>query len=759
MTNIKAKLLISSLIVSSLIADDKLLLDESLENLLDTNIQTKAQVGTRDVSKDHLQSNAPVDVITLEQIKSSGVTKLTDLLKYFVVGFNAITPSLTDGTDHIVSYSLRGMGPDQILVLVNGKRYHSSSLVTTTNLFSRGTSFVDLNSIPLIAINKVEILRDGAAAQYGSDAIAGVINIILKSNDSSSLSLHSGIRKEGDGAQTQVDSFIHIPLDYDGFMNFSLLANNQNSTNRAGLDRRPGILIPAVTTHFGIPDSQTLGVVLNSEIISKNNNIFYSNLILNYKESEACTFYRTPDSSRAIYPNGFLPMLKDTILDYSFTLGGKGKFSDGTSWDISNVYGYNSSEFSLTNSMNYELNASSPTSFSNGKLETMQNSTNIDLKKSIKNIVLSGGLEYRFENYSITNGDSASYFGTGSQGFPGYQPSNEVNKNRDSYAAYIDTLVHITTNFSTDLALRYENFSDFGDTTNYKLATKYNLTPDILFRATTSTGFRAPSLSQSSYSYTPNVAASGTKGIFQPDHPVSKSLGAIKLNAEKSTHYSIGTVWTPTKNTSLMIDPFLTKVKDRILLSDKVGPSTPEQIAVFNLYNVSTAQYFTNIAKLETSGIDIQYNNIYTFSNAHKLETTLWFNYSETKVQNRDDLESATISFLEDLQPKKSLKLLNGYKMSNTTIGININYYDSFNQTIGSDTKFDSTVTSDLNIEHRYTEKLHLSIGGFNIFDEMPNKWDRSNPYVGYDGIIPYSSNSPIGFSGAYYYISAKYMF
>jgi iron complex outermembrane receptor protein len=354
------------------------------------------------------------------------------------------------------------MRADQVLVLVNGKRYHSSSLVST----SEGTSFVDLNSIPLIAINRVEILRDGAAAQYGSDAIAGVINIILKSNDGNSLSIHSGMRKEGDGEQTQVDGYIHFPLNYDGFINLSISANNQNSTNRAGLDRR--ITTPAVTMHYGIPDSETLAAVLNSEIVTTNNNIFYSSLILNYHESEASTFYRTPDSSRALYPNGFLPMLKDTVLDYSLTFGAKGKLRDGTTWDISNVYGYNSSDFSLSNSMNYDLGAQSPTSFSNGKLVTKQNVINLDLKKPIKNFVLSGGLEHRYENYSIDSGDSASYFSTGSQGFPGYQPSDEISEDRNSYAIYIDTLYHPTNNFSSNLALRYEKYSDFGDTTNYK---------------------------------------------------------------------------------------------------------------------------------------------------------------------------------------------------------------------------------------------------------------------------------------------------
>jgi iron complex outermembrane recepter protein len=760
MINIKSisaltSLAISSIAISSLIADDELLLDKSLESLLNTNIQTKSQVGTRDTSKDYLQSSSPVDVITLGQIQISGVTKLTDLLNYYISGFTVTRTSLADGIDHIVQYTLRGMKADQILVLVNGKRYHPSSLVST----SQGTSFVDLNSIPLIAINRVEVLRDGAAAQYGSDAIAGVINVILKTNDENSLSIHSGLRKEGDGEQTQFDGYLNIPLNYDGFINLSISANNQNSTNRAGLDRR--LSTPAVTMHYGIPDSQNIGAVFNSEIVSTSNNIFYSNLIFNYHESEASTFYRTPDSSRPIYPNGFLPMLKDTILDYSLTLGAKGKLKDGTSWDVSNVYGYNSSDFSLSNSMNYDLDASSPTSFSNGKLATKQNIINIDLKKPIENFVLSGGLEYRFENYAINSGDSASYFATGSQGFPGYQPSNEISENRNSYAMYLDTLYNPIDDFSLNLALRYEKYSDFGDTTNYKLSTKYKLTPKVLLRATTSSGFRAPSMSQNNYSYTSSSLTDDTlsnKGIFQPEHPASESLGARKLNAEESEHYSMGVVFKPNKNSSLMIDPFLVKVNDRILLGEKLRATTAEQQAIFDQYNISSIQYFTNIANLKTHGIDIKYNNLYTFRNNHQLDTTLWFNYSEITVENKSDLSDSTTNDLEKIRPKKYVKLLNVYKMPNTTIGFNINYFDYFYQTKGNDTtKFDYMVTADLNIDYKLAKNLNISMGGFNIFNTIPNKWDRSNKYFGDDGIMPYSQQTPVDYSGAYYYLSLKY--
>ena len=746
MTNIRSTLITVSLVTSSLMADDASLLDESLENLLNTDIQTKAQVGSRANAKDYLESSAPVDVITLTQIQSSGVTQLTDLLAYYIAGFTAMRTSITDGMDHIVDYTLRGMRADQILVLVNGKRYHPSALVSTYE----GSNFVDLNSIPLIAINRVEILRDGAAAQYGSDAIAGVINIILKSNDDDTLSFHTGIRKEGDGENVQADGFLSIPLEYDGFFNAAIAVKRENSTNRAGLDRR--VNPRRVTTHFGLPDAKTLAFVLNSEVISKDNTIFYSNLIVNYKESEASTFFRTPDSSRAIYPQGFLPMLKDTILDYSFTLGAKGRFKDHTTWDISNVYGYNSSDFSLSNSMNYDLNASSPTSFDNGQLATIQNTTNLNLKKVIDNVVLSGGLEYRYEKYAIDSGDAASYYATGSQGFPGYDPSNEISASRNSYAVYVDTLYNVTKDFSTDLALRYENFSDFGDTANYKMAAKYHLTPKILLRATTSSGFRAPSIAQNNYSYTSSSLTNNIlykKGIFQPSHPASRAMGASDLQAEKSMHYSLGMVLKPNKQSSLMIDTFLVKVKDRILLSEKQSATTPQQVAIFNQYGISKIQYFKNIADIENLGVDIKYNQKYTFANHSKLDSTLWLNYSQSKVLNPDDLSASLVQDLENKLPREYAKLLNVYKISSLTTALNFNYYDSY----------DPKLTVDLDVNYAFREDISLSLGGFNLFDAMPNKRSDSGIYKGYNGIIPYPNAGPIGFSGAYYYLSMEYKF
>lgn len=742
---------LSTLVATPLLANDSNLMDKSLEGLLGTNIQTKAQVGSRDISKNYLESSSPVDVITLENIRQSGVTNLTSLLNYFISSFTVSRSSISDGMDHIVQYSLRGMRADQILVLVNGKRFHSSSLVST----SEGTSFVDLNAIPLVAVNRVEVLRDGAAAQYGSDAIAGVINIILKTKDVNSLSIHSGKRQKGDGDLTQVDAFYQMPLDYDGFVNLSMSAKAQSSTNRAGLDRR--ISSPRVTTHYGIPESDSFGVVLNSEVVSPDNDVFYSTLLVNYNESEASTFFRIPDEERPLYPEGFLPMLKDSILDYSLTFGMKGQLAGGISWDLSNIYGVNRSEFSLSNSMNYDLAEDSPTQFFNGKLITKQNVTNLDLKKSVNDFVLSAGLEYRFENYQVKSGDSASYYATGSQGFPGYGPNNEVDADRRSQSLYIDTLYSPSEKFTANLALRYENYSDFGETTNYKFSTKYQLTPQTMLRATTSTGFRAPSMSQQNYSYTSSSLNGDTltmKGIFQPQHPASRVLGATDLKAEKSQHYSVGLVYQPNNHSAFMVDPFLVTVNDRILLSDRTGAVTDQQQAIFDQYQISGVQYFSNVADLKTHGVDIKYNQLHRFKNSHSLETTLWYHFSQVSVKNSAELSALLNEDLEKSRPQEYLKLLNIYQAKNLAVAFNINHFGHFYRTKGADTtKFTRLTTADLDIAYRYNKHIQWHLGGFNIFNTIPNKWDRSNKYFGYDGIMPYSQRSPVDYSGAYYYL------
>lgn len=764
MTRPIKQITLSLFLFTSLVANDDIL-EESLEDIMGMESELKAEVGSRNGSKNFLESRAPIDVITFDQIEHSGLTSLQDVLGYFVAGFNAPKSSVSDGSDHVRAFTLRGMSPDQVLVLVNGKRMHTSALLHVNGIIGRGSSNVDLNTIVVSSIEKIEILRDGAAAQYGSDAISGVINIILKGiGHENSVSVHTGIRKEGDGSKLHADTFISVPMKYDGFVNLSFSAEKNEETQRAGADRR--LDSAEVKTHYGLPESKNFGAVLNVELPQENNMNIYANSLLNYRESRASAFYRTPDDERILKPEGFLPMINANILDYSFALGVKGEVGSGIYWDLSNKSGYNDFQLLVDDSMNYALGASSPRSFDNGSLSFLQNTTNLDLKTTLGKLDLAGGLEYRYENYQIEAGEEASYHEGGSQGFSGFRPENETDSSRNSYAIYVDATYNFTDDFSVEGAARYENFSDFGETTNVKLALAYKVLPEVLLRTSASTGFRAPSLSQSHYSQTSSfllgVDTIITQGILKPDHEVSQLFGAEVLKPEKSKHFSVGTVYQPTENLSFMIDYFLAQVEDRIMLSDTFSLSAEEQAT----YGMAAASFLTNAVNTKTQGIDIKLNYKYVLEDNSKLDIGVWYNYSKNEVigfnsesTNRED-SFVQIDRIENGQPKDSLKILTNYEVDAYNMVLNLNRYGSYNQA-RSDVSyhFDPMITADAEVAYKVSEDTILAVGGNNIFNAMPSKWDLSGIGYGSDGILPYSNYAPIGFSGAYYYVRANIKF
>ena len=742
-------------------ADD--LSSSSLEDIMNLDSELKADVGSRSGAKNFLDSNAPVDVVTFKQIEHSGLTSLSDVLRYFVAGFNTPETSVADGTDHIRTFTLRGMSPDQVLVLINGKRVHTSALLHVNGTIGRGSSNVDLDTIAISSIEKIEILRDGAAAQYGSDAISGVINIILKGiGHNDSLNIHSGIRKNGDGLQIQADTFISSPLKYDGFINFTLSARKQEQTNRTGEDIR--LSPPSKETHVGIPDSSSYSAVLNAEIPQSNNVNIYTNAIFNYRDSDASAFFRpSSDNSTPIYTAGFLPIINAKILDYSFVAGVSSRLFNNIDFDLSNTFGSSSIDFYVNGSMNYALAELSPTSFDNGSLNFTQNSTNLDLKKNINRLKLAAGAEYRYESYEIKAGENPSYFNGGSQGFSGYRPENEIDKSRTNYAFYFDGIYDFNNDVSLESALRYENYTDFGSTSNIKLSLSYKATPKLLLRSSASTGFRAPSLAQSYYSHTSSFGGL-IEGTFRPDHEVSQVFGAKELKAEDSRHFTFGTVYQPTNNMSFMADCFYVKVDDRIMLSNEFVATTPEQVSALSTNGVNKARFFTNAINTETKGIDFKFNYKYKLDNNSKLDFGLWYNYVKNKVIGFNDSFATRLNSFEQIdrvengQPKESIKILTNYEINKFNIALNLNKYGLYKQVRGNQSyKFESAWTTDLDFTYRASKSMNIGIGGNNIFNTNPNKWDGlsatdTSPYYGNNGIKPYSRYSPFGYSGSYYY-------
>ena len=753
--------LFSLILLQSLLYGRESLEDSSLEDIMNTESDPVVSIDSHGQMNDYFDARAAVDVIYADQIEHSGYTLLTDVLRYFIPGFNAPEPSLADGSDHVRAFTLRGMSADQTLILLNGKRLHTSALLHVNTTIGRGSNNVDLDTIPVYAIEKIEILRDGAAAQYGSDAIAGVINIVLKGTGyKNSIALQGGKRSAGDGEKTDLSAFVTIPLKYDGFINMTAATTHANQTQRAGADRR--LSPPEVKTHYGLPDATIYQFLLNSELPFQNGTIIYSHVLLNKKESKASAFFRTPDSSRAFNKDGFLPMIRGDIQDYSVNFGIKGELPYDVSYDLSQIIGANSFRFYVDESMNYSLGVSSPTSFYNGKLFTKQATTNIDLKKNFENgFHLLSGAEYRKEQYTISSGDSASYTGTGAQGLTGFQPRNATDASRDSYALYLDGIWDFTPKLSSELAGRYEKYSDFGTTTNVKFAGNYKMTKHLSFRTSVGTGFRAPSLAQSNYSLISSyIDANGTlatQGTFKTSDPEAVSEGATPLKPEKSQHLSVGAVYK-TEHAYIMADYFYTKVNDKIMLSDNLPVS---------IGNITAVRFFTNAIDTKTQGIDFKavYNNM--FENNHKLDISFWYHYDITTITNinspyvTQQNSLAQLDAIENSQPKNSQRVLVNYKKEPYNIALNLSRFGSFSQVVsGKSREFDPMITADFQATYAVKRYLNVSVGGNNIFNAMPNKWkDLSGIGLGYDGIVPYSEYSPVGFSGAFYYVKATLKF
>jgi iron complex outermembrane receptor protein len=754
-----------------LFGEDGDLLDGSLEDILSMESELKVDVGSRDDSRNFLESRSPVDVITSEQIDRSGYRTLPDILRYFVAGFNAQETSIADGSGYVRVYTLRGMSPDQILVLVNGKRLHTSALLHVNNVIGRGSSHVDLEMIPVEAVETIEVLRDGAAAQYGSDAISGVINIKLKSAHKKNMAnFVTGQRVEGDGFHYHGGVFLAKELPYDGFLNLALSTDKQEKTQRGGDDRR--IDPPEVKSEVGLPETDSFSALANIELPLKSGEVVYSNLIGNYRESSSSAFYRTPDEERTFFPDGFLPIMDVDIGNYSATTGVRGEF-DSIQWDLSNVFGYSNFHFFMYDTVNYSLGHEYPRTFDNGELKYTQDTVNLDLKtKLFESIDLASGFEFRYENYEIVAGEEDSYMGNkdslfaaGSQGFAGYQPANEVDRSRNSFSLYINTVYNFSDSTSLEEAIRHESYSDFGSTNNFKISLGHKFVPEVLWRTSVSTGFRAPSLSQSSYSHTSFFTDSETgklvsKGFVRPDSPAAKLFVDEDLKPEYSEHFNSGFVYQPTNKSSIMIDYFLIRVYDRILISPDYEATTDEQKQFFEDNGVAQIRFFINASNTRTEGFDLKANHVEEFDGS-KLEIGFWYNLSKTElIVSGDSGGFEQIDRIENGQPQQALRLLTHYQIDKADATLNISRHSTYNQVMGDVSyEFDPAWIVDLDLQYEVMKDIKIALGGHNIFDSYPNKWDRSDEKYGYDGIKPYSRYSPYGYSGAYYYLRASAKF
>ena len=604
--------------------------------------------GTRRLDRTISESPVPIDVVSSVMLEKSGLGEINKLLNALVPSYNFPQPSITDGTDHIRPATLRGLSPDQTLVLVNGKRRHQSSLLNLNGSVGRGSTGADLNTIPTASIQRVEILRDGAAAQYGSDAIAGVINIILKSaKEGGEVVANVGTHYKGDGDLYQTQGNMGIGLGDNGYLNMTAEYRHRGFTNRQAADSRQqyntiaGLPDPREatinrTSNFKYGDSkvQDVNVVYNLSVPVNDAVEIYSFGSYGKREGKSGATWRRPrdnNNIRAIYPNGFLPYITSEITDSSVAGGAKG--GDSFRWDASVVYGYNHFPFGVENTLNATYGASTPTEFYAGDLHYNQTVANLDFATdadigAAKPLSIAFGAEWRHESYNLGAGEPASYAdggrtlltepgrtdattpsAPGAQGFPGFRPNDAVDVGRHSLSAYVDLETNVTDALLVSAAGRFEDYSDFGSTASGKVAFKFDVTDKFGFRGAVSNGFRAPSLQQSYFSSTATNFIGGIPfevRTFRVVSPEAKLLGAEPLKAEKSKNYSLGLTSQPTDGMSITVDAYQIDIKDRIVLSENLtGTAVQNFLTSRGFPGVTGGRFFTNAIGTRTKGVDI----------------------------------------------------------------------------------------------------------------------------------------------------------
>lgn len=812
-------------------------------------------LGSRSGGRTKLTTAVPVDVIGAKALSTNPPAPLTQMLQYSAPSFHSTPQTISDGTDHIDPATLRGLGPDQTLVLLNGKRRHTSSLLNVNGTVGRGSVGTDLNTIPAAAIERIEILRDGAAAQYGSDAIAGVMNIVLKkSTNTATVNVEMGtnlpnlfngpINARGvvpeeliptfnrDGQSYKVSTNFGFDVGKKGWVNVTGEYYNRASTNRSGnytgnpypegyINALPDDQFYAILQEEnGFAERQVMEIgnsaVRNASAfinagfpLGKSGAELYATYGVNYRNGVARGFYRFPASqSRVVpqlYPHGFSPQIHSDIFDNSFIVGVRGEIG-GWNADFSQTHGANKFLFTIKNSNNASLGTASPTSAYAGGFSYSQELTNVDFSREFDfgipvNVALGG--VFRLENYQIFAGEEASYVAGGAENlwliendsipgqydstyvagsagiqvFPGFQPQNALNKNRNSISAYVDLEFDITDALLLAVAGRYENYNDFGDDFNWKAALRYSITENFSVRGSYSTGFRAPSLHQVYFNNlsTQFVDINGEQvpiqvGTFNNESNVAKGFGIEPLKPETSTNLALGMAGQ-FGDFVVTLDAYQINIDNRIVISGRFNPGDVLQTSPDTVYagdiltplGAGAAQFFTNAVSTTTQGVDfvMGYNmavgdgnlNFSLVGNFTKTEVakdangTPIINASplleglEDKLFNREE-----VSRLEVAQPRSKIGLSIQYDMGPLSVLLRATRFGEIqyihpsestdpkdwiiNEFTGEEESRDQTfspkIVPDLEISYALGKSLRWAVGMRNFTNTYPDMHQHS---------------------------------
>ncbi len=800
-------------------------LEESADLLEDVVV-----LGSRSTAgRSRTETVAPVDVLTSKDMIATGQTEPAQMMHFIAPSFNSSRQTVADGTDHIDPATLRGLGPDQVLLLLNGKRRHNQALININGTVGRGSVGTDLNAIPAAAIERLEVLRDGASSQYGSDAIAGVINVVMKNSVGTSFTAHYGSyntqyepifgktdkRKMVDGQTLQLSAYHGLKLGEKGKLSFALEFRDRKPSNRVGdytgrvFNNNAAIDDSLINVNGGFDRSfnMLVGNAASQNILgSVNLNLpigqkteFYVNGNFANRRGFGKGFYRYPRQTTQVinelYPKGFLPEIHSSINDISGLFGVKGTFGNGWQWDLSDVIGSNNFNFNVKNSNNasqFAEGAKAQTEFDAGTLNFTQNTLNLDISKaietkSLKSLNVAFGAEHRIDFYNIQEGEEASWKNYalnatplrvgGSQVFPGFQPSNAVNESRNIIAAYADIESDITSKLLVNGAVRVENYSDFGANVAGKLAARFKIADELVFRGAVSNGFRAPSIHQRYFSNTSTqflVLAGQTVpnnvGTFRNDGPIARALGIPELGAEKSTNLSFGVTSKIANSISLTIDAYQIDIKNRVVLTGNLSRSNAVIGSLLDAANipkdVTTIAFFTNAIDTRTKGLDVVLSSSNKIGSG-QLDFTAGANFNSTSIigspKTTDKLPADAFgktffSRVEESrivagQPRKKISLSLNYKIGNLNAmlrGTNFGQVEIWDPVKPELDEIQTPKTViDMSLGYKFANKFTLTLGANNLSDVYPDK--IKNAANSSDSRFIYSRNvTQFGFGGRY---------
>ncbi|WP_267348407.1 TonB-dependent receptor [Sphingomonas sp. GM_Shp_2] len=755
--------------------------------------------GTRAEGRTRLDSASPVDVLSGASLQRQGTTELATALSAVAPSIDFPRPAANDGTDAIRPATLRGLSPDQTLVLINGIRGHTSALLNTNGTVGRGSAAVDLNTIPTVALDRIEVLRDGASAQYGSDAIAGVVNLRLREARSgggaqvnygfynTDVDTANGRRSvTGENAVT-ASLWQGIGFGEDGFLTVSGEYLKRSPTNRADFDRR--VTPNRITGRYGDPEVEQYTGFVNAGTSLTDDWSLYAFGGYQDRDTRSAAFPRLASATTALagYPNGFLPIINTKVQDLNSAAGLRGNLG-GFDVDLSFSYGRNKIGFRTLNSANYAYGSTTPRDFSDGALIYDQYIVGLDATRRFdvfQSLNVAFGLEGRREGYKIQAGEQASYgyppAGTvtgaaanaapGAQGFGGFSPLNETERSRRNVSAYVDIEAQVTDKFLAGLAGRVEDYSDFGSTVNGKLSLRYDVADWFALRGTASTGFRAPSLQQQYFTQIAQVVQNGVPvqtGTYPSVSPVGTALGGLPLEPEKSTNLSVGTV-IRSGGFDLTVDAYRIHIRNQIGLSENISAGTPgtatynPQVAALLPADVSAARFFINGLATTTKGIDVVAHYRWRTAGAGAFDFTLAGNINDVKV-TRVPTSTATLNpaptlfarsrilTLEDGTPQQKVTGTVDWSLDRLGALARVTYYGNVNQagtTPAADVFTGNRAITDLELRYAATKGAQIGLGVSNLFDVYPRETPLANNP---SGVLGFPYYSPFGFNGRYLY-------